>query len=112
MLSLNMIVRNESARIERCLKSVAPYISSWCIVDTGSTDDTLERITRFFRDANIPGEVVEDVFEDFSQARNAALRHARVRVRSHKPQYFLLMDADMELVVRDAASFLEDRNGL
>ena len=39
-LCLNMIVRDESAVIERCLASVRPHVDHWVIVDTGSVDDT------------------------------------------------------------------------
>ena len=76
-LCLNMIVRNESARIERALASVAPYINTFVILDTGSTDDTVERITKFFQERKIPGVIGKTEFKDFSQARNAALFAAR-----------------------------------
>jgi len=35
-----MIVKNEADVIGRCLRSVLPFISSWSITDTGSTDGT------------------------------------------------------------------------
>ena len=37
---LNMIVRNESSVIQRCLDSVKGFIDYWVIVDTGSIDGT------------------------------------------------------------------------
>ena len=43
-ICLNMIVKNESKIIERCIKSVYHLIDTWCIVDTGSTDGTQEII--------------------------------------------------------------------
>lgn len=104
-LCLNMIVKNESARIERALLSVSPYISSWVIVDTGSTDDTKDKIVSFFKARNIVGEIRDEPFEDWSQARNAALNWARQLSFAYVPDYFLLMDADMELVVKDFAAF-------
>lgn len=111
-LCLNAIVKNEGEKIERMLKSVAPFITSWIIVDTGSTDDTKDRIHRFFKDAGIPGDIFDAPFENFSQARNAALDIARAMSPIFgQPDYFLLCDADMELVVKDPAGFLEDRNG-
>lgn len=107
-LCLNMIVRNEGERIERALKSVAPFIQSWIIVDTGSTDDTKDRITKFFREWGIPGEIRDVEFKDFSQARNAALDWARRLSFAYTPTHLLLMDADMELVVGDKEKFLGD----
>ena len=98
-LCLSMIVRNEGARIERALASLAPYLNFFVIIDTGSTDDTIEKITNFFREKKIQGLIGKTEFHDFSQARNIALEAAR-----HAPiqsDYILLCDADMELKVND-----------
>ena len=98
-LALNMIVRNEQDRIVRALKSVAPYISCYVITDTGSTDATVEIIKDFFTAAGIPGKITHAKFEDFSQARNAALFAAQKS--EYEFDYIMLMDADMELKVYD-----------
>lgn len=100
-LCLNMIVRNEATIIERCLASVADHIACYVIADTGSTDGTQEKIREFFRLRGIEGEIVEVPFIDFSQARNAALLAAERS--TFEFDYLLLVDADMELVVTDAA---------
>jgi len=104
-LCLNAIVKNEAARIERMLASVAPHIACWAIVDTGSTDGTQTAIRRFFSDRGIPGWLDEQPFVDFSTTRNVALDYARrmLAIRSPRADYLLLMDADMELVVEDLA---------
>ena len=41
-LALNMIVKNEGKIIERLLTSVLPIVDTYCICDTGSTDNTKE----------------------------------------------------------------------
>jgi glycosyltransferase involved in cell wall biosynthesis/predicted GH43/DUF377 family glycosyl hydrolase len=72
-------------------------VSGGIVVDTGSTDDTVDRINRLFTSAQKPLEIHHAPFVDFSQARNAALHAAR---QSAMPwDYLLLADADMELVV-------------
>src|SRR5205085_11409466 len=76
-LCLNMIVRNEAAIIERCLASVAPVIDHRVICDTGSTDDTPERIETFFRERGIDGTLVKTSFVDFGTTRNEALDACR-----------------------------------
>src|SRR5919108_4103124 len=43
-IALCMIVRDEAAVIERCLASVRPHIDAWVICDTGSVDDTPDRV--------------------------------------------------------------------
>jgi glycosyltransferase involved in cell wall biosynthesis len=100
-LCLNMIVKNEMANIERCLKSVADHINCWVIGDTGSTDGTQDFIKEFFAKRNIPGELHSFPFHNFEQARNAALDHAYASSLDY--DYILFDDADMELVVDDAS---------
>lgn len=98
-LCWNAIVRNESARIERCMRSLVDHIDCYVVVDTGSSDDTPGIIRRFFEERGIPGEVHHAPFVDFEQARNDALKCARSS--SLQYDYMLLVDADMELVVTD-----------
>ena len=54
-IALNMIVKNESKIIIRLLESVLPIVDSYCICDTGSTDDTKEIIKNFFDKWDISG---------------------------------------------------------
>lgn len=93
-ICLNMIVKNESAILRRLLQSVLPLVDSYCICDTGSTDDTIEIIETFFKDNNIPGLVVEEPFQDFGYNRTFALQQC---VNLENADYLLLLDADMVL---------------
>ena len=86
-ICLNMIVKNESAVIKRCLASVKPLIDYWVIVDTGSTDGTQEIIKEYMKD--IPGELHERPWKNFGYNRNEALQLAE-----GKGVYYLFMDAD------------------
>jgi tetratricopeptide (TPR) repeat protein len=93
-ICLCMIVKNESAVIERCLEAALPFIDCWAIADTGSTDDTPAKIERFFAARGVPGKIGRTTFKNFSQARNEALALARTVPGWH---YALLIDADMIL---------------
>lgn len=93
----NAIVKNEGARIKRCVDSLLPHIDGAVVVDTGSTDDTIEQLDRIFKEAGKPLEVHHAPFENFEQARNVALDRARASALEW--DYLLLSDADMELVV-------------
>ena len=46
-ICLNMIVKNESKIIERLLTSVLGFIDEIFIVDTGSSDNTIEKIMKW-----------------------------------------------------------------
>jgi tetratricopeptide (TPR) repeat protein len=108
-ICLNMIVRNESAIIERCLAAAAAHIDCYVICDTGSIDDTVEKIRTFFAARNIPGVIAQTAFHNFEQARNYALDAARDSVLEF--DYLLLCDADMELVV-ERPRFREELAGV
>ena len=91
-LCLNMIVKNESRIISRLLESVAGVIDSYCICDTGSTDNTTDIIEQFFAEKGIPGKIVREPFVDFAHNRSFALKACETM---EKADYILLLDADM-----------------
>lgn len=85
-ISLCMIVKNEERFLAECLESVKDVVDEICIVDTGSTDRTVE-IARSY------GAKIEfrDWRSDFAWARNEALAMATKR-------WTLVLDGDEELV--------------
>lgn len=99
-LCANMIVRQEGRIITRCLQALVGVVSEFTILDTGSTDDTIEQISNF---SGIPGTVHRDTFVDFAQARNAALAAARAHATA---SHLLFIDADMVFVVPDSQALL------
>jgi tetratricopeptide (TPR) repeat protein len=94
-LCLNMIVKNESRIIERLLQTVLPVIDTYCICDTGSTDDTIKKIRDFMTKSGKPGIVFTEPFKNFGYNRSVALDKA-----SAWGEYVLLLDADMKLVIK------------
>lgn len=92
-ICLCMIVKNEAHILPRFIESVRPLIDAWSIVDTGSTDDTIKVIYDELGD--IPGQLIEEPFIDFAWNRTSAVRHAQESGKD----YFLLLDADHEVVV-------------
>ena len=97
-VALVVIARNEAGRIERLLRSVAPWVDEMVVLDTGSTDDT----PRLAREA---GARVEHYTwaDDFAAARNAALELAGA-------DWHLVLDADEWLV--EGGLFLKELKGL
>jgi len=87
-VSACMIVRNEEDNLSRCLKSLGSVFDELIIVDTGSTDRTIEIAKRY----------TDKVFElewpdDFSEARNYSISKADPRA-----DWIYWMDADEVLV--------------
>lgn len=85
LLTVCVIARNEERFIGACLASVAGLASQMVVLDTGSTDRTVEL-------ARAAGAEVHSFVwcDDFAAARNAALDRAR-------GQWVLMLDADEEL---------------
>lgn len=100
-LCLNMIVKNESRIIVRLLESVYTLIDSYCICDTGSTDNTVELIRDFFDSKQIPGQIVFEPFCDFAYNRTFSLKACE---NQENADYILLLDADMILENRGHVS--------
>lgn len=84
-ISAVMIVRNEAARLGRCLESIADLVDEVCVVDTGSDDDTIA-IAR-----SHGAKVIESPWQaDFSLHRNEAFDMA-------SGEWLLIIDGDEEL---------------
>jgi hypothetical protein len=88
-----MIVRNEEATLPRLAASVAGEIDYWTVVDTGSTDRTVEVARSAF--AAIPGQALHDDWRGFAASRNVALEAAEGHT-----DWLLSMDADEALIGR------------
>ncbi len=94
-ISLCMIVKDEEKSLTRCLDSVKDYVDEMIIVDTGSTDRTVEIAKSFgAKIFNHPWE------GSFSKARNYSLKYATC-------DWILYLDADEELSKEDAPRLKE-----
>lgn len=66
-----MIMKNETQRLTRCLNSVRGLVDEIIVVDTGSTDKSIEIAER------IGCKVLKDPWQnDFARARNISIAHA------------------------------------
>ncbi len=93
-LTLAMIVKDEAPTIERCLRSVAPFIASAVICDTGSTDDTIDVIGRTMSALGKPVWIYRRPWVDFAHNRTESLALAR---GTYPGNYLLVLDADETL---------------
>ncbi len=105
MLSLCMIVKDESKNIEKCINSVKKHlgecVDDFVIVDTGSKDNTMELLEKL--------ECSVYSFEwcnDFAKARNFSVSKA-------KNNWVLFLDADEyieNLDIKEIKKFLKENN--
>ncbi len=95
-LTACLIARNEEKFIARCLASVRGLADQIVVVDTGSTDRTVEI-------AKEHGAEVHSFAwcDDFSAGRNAALEHVR-------GDWVLVLDADEELTAEGREVLLQE----
>lgn len=99
-ISLCMIVKNEEMHLVRCLDSVADLVEEIIIVDTGSTDRTVE----------IASHYTEKIYayswkDDFADARNESFSKASM-------DYCMWMDADDILEDTQKEKFLQLKESL
>ncbi|MDB6023464.1 MAG: glycosyl transferase group 1, partial [Pedosphaera sp.] len=95
-LSVCLIARNEEKFLGQCLQSVRGLARQIVVVDTGSTDRTVEIAKSH------GAEVFEFAWcDDFSAARNAALEHAT-------GDWILVLDADEELMAEHRETILQE----
>jgi hypothetical protein len=90
-IGLCMIAKNEMRVMRRCIESVLPILDYVLVVDTGSDDGTQSVVRHILASRNIPGEVVEEPWQDFAFNRTFALR--KLQERTHI-DYSLMIDAD------------------
>lgn len=92
-LGLCMIVKNESHIVHEVLGCMKDLIDTWCIVDTGSTDKTMDIINNFFDINNIPGVLHQCEWKGFGPSRSEALK-----LCDGVMDYIIMIDAD-DLIV-------------
>ena len=96
-LSLVIMCKNEAHRIQNALKSAMGIVEEVVIYDTGSTDDTLEKIFEICPDA----KVYQGMFRNFVDSYNDALAHVRT-------SHVLMLAADEAIANPETATAIRD----
>ena len=86
-ICLVAIVKNSGDILRESLQSFLPFIHSYCISYTGSTDDTMDMIRT--ECSSKPGYLFSEPFIDFSTNRNRVLMEAEERFPS---DYYIMID--------------------
>ncbi|GKX68668.1 glycosyltransferase [Inconstantimicrobium mannanitabidum] len=100
-ISLCMITKNEEDVIERCINSVKEAVDEIIIVDTGSTDKTVEKVRQY----DIVKVYDFKWVDDFAKARNYSFSKAT-------KDYILWLDADDILFPEDKDKLIQLKSNL
>ena len=90
-LYASMIMKNEAHNLDRCLTSIRDLCDEIVIVDTGSTDNSIEIAEKY--GAKVFKHPHTEGLFDFSKYRNISLDHCR----ELKADWCLIIDGDEEL---------------
>lgn len=89
MLDLCLMVKNEEKYIRRCIESVKDYVGNIYILDTGSTDRTLEIVARYTTKI-----YYKEFNGNFAEMRQELLNKA-------KAEWILFLDGDEYFEAQD-----------
>lgn len=104
LINLCIMVKNGGKQFEDMLNSNMHLIDRWTILDTGSTDETLEIINRVLVGKK-KGELYEEPFINFRDSRNRLLELAGESCK------FTLMLDDTYVINGDLRGFLNEIRG-
>jgi glycosyltransferase involved in cell wall biosynthesis len=109
-VALVMMIKNEEKRIEVSYDSVRSITNTFVILDTGSTDRTIEITRAYCKKHGITLHLKEEPFVNFEVSRNVLLDWADEALKNH---YFLLqLDSNDELRNHsEIVKFVENHSG-
>lgn len=110
MYCLTLIVKNSGPIIYDALNSWKNVVNYYCILDTGSNDDTIEYINKFKNSLKFKNtfKLFKSDFKGFSKSRNECIKLAENHFKNTK--YFIMIDDSYVLVDNKDHSLLEQLN--
>ena len=107
-----LMIKNEEKIIARCIQSMEKHVDAFCICDTGSTDNTIEKINEYFAQTSQfkkPYKIYEYPWKNFGESRSESFHCCRKYANDlgwdWSNTYALVLDADMQLVVSNGTEF-------
>ena len=96
---LNLMIKNESKIIERCIGRALEHVDAVSILDTGSTDNTVEICNTFLSASGKPFKVSVEPFKNFGFNRTVSFKKAQELCTELEwdatKTYAMTVDADM-----------------
>lgn len=88
------IFRNEAPVVKKTFDSVAPYVDKIALIDTESTDGTMDVLISENEKHRKQGSVTSATFVDYSTTRNKALELAQSKLSEPNALFTLMLSAD------------------
>ena len=103
---MNLMIKNESKIIERCIERALDHVDAISILDTGSTDNTVEICNKFLEKCGKPFNVSVEQFKTFGYNRTISFQKAQELCKKlgwdSDKTYAMAVDADMIIKPSDA----------
>lgn len=99
--ALILMIKNEERILKRCLEAVENVVDCFCILDTGSTDKTVDIANDFLKTHT--GCITVEPWKNFGYNRTISFQNAQKYIQNElkwdlNETYGLLLDADMVFV--------------
>ena len=98
---LNLMIKNESKIIERCIENSIHYVDAVNILDTGSTDNTVEVCKAYLTASGKPFRISIHPFKNFGYSRSISFDESQNLCKElgwdANKTYVMAVDADMVL---------------
>jgi len=100
-----LMIKNESAIIERCIEKALTIADAIFVSDTGSTDGTVDLLCKLLPTLSVPAKLVGETWKNFGHNRTlsfqGAVEFCDELEWNKELTYGLLLDADMNFVLTD-----------
>jgi tetratricopeptide (TPR) repeat protein len=104
---LLLMIKNESKIIERCIGRALEHVDAICILDTGSTDDTIAVCERYLSSVGKPFKISVEPFKNFGYNRTVSFQKAQELCTelSWDPYMTYAMAVDADMCIKPGAGF-------
>jgi tetratricopeptide (TPR) repeat protein len=89
---VSIMIKNEEEKICKTLEPFVNDYKNFVIYDTGSTDSTIEVVSKYLNDNNINFILVQEEFINFAESRNRLIDIVKENFSEYK--FFLMLDCE------------------
>jgi glycosyltransferase involved in cell wall biosynthesis len=104
---LNLMIKNESKIIERCIGRALEHADAVSILDTGSTDNTVEICQKYLKNCGKPFKISVEPFKNFGYNRTISFQKTQELCKelNWDPKITYAMTVDADMVIKPAPEF-------